>query len=331
MATVVSAIGCSHSPMLPTNPRLWLERADQDRNNPMLYDHSGQHVTFDELEAAAGDRYAQELDFALWERRYAECEQALDRLAHDVAAIGPEVAIVIGDDQGEAFERSSEPAVAVFWGDRWRTMILDQNAPGREPGEFYELAARGYAMDEVFEFDGHRDLGLDVITSLVREGFDVMSVASVPEGRGFGHAFGFIIRRVLRDLQIPVVPVFLNTYYPPNQPTPARCYDFGEALGRAISASALETKVLLVASGGLSHFVLDEGLDTDLLDAIAASDRETLRSIPPELLQAGSSEIRNWIAVAGAMAGRGLVYREYVPCYRTIAGTGCGMGFVRWE
>jgi 3-O-methylgallate 3,4-dioxygenase len=76
---------------------------------------------------------------------------------------------------------------------------------------------------------------------------------------------------------------------------------------------------------------VDEGLDTDLLDAIAASDRETLRSIPPELLQAGSSEIRNWIAVAGAMAGRGLVYREYVPCYRTIAGTGCGMGFVRWE
>ena len=330
MATIVSAIGCSHSPMLPTNPRLWLERADQDRNNPMLYDHNGRHVTFDELEAASGNRFARELDFALWEERYAACERALDRLAEDVAAIRPEVAIVIGDDQGEAFERSSEPAVAVFWGDRWRTMILDQNAPGREPGEFYELAAQGYAMDEVYEFDGHRDLGRDVIASLVREGFDVTSVAAVPDGRGFGHAFGFIVRRVLRDLHIPVVPVFLNTYYPPNQPTPARCYDFGEALGRAISASTLDAKVLLVASGGLSHFVVDEQLDTELLDAIAASDTATLRAIPPERLQAGSSEIRNWIAVAGAMAGHKLVYREYVPCYRTIAGTGCAMGFARW-
>jgi hypothetical protein len=89
--------------------------------------------------------------------------------------------------------------------------------------------------------------------------------------------------------------------------------------------------VLLVASGGLSHFVVDEELDQQLLDAIAGDDAAVLRAIPAERLQAGSSEIRNWIAVAGAMAGRELAYREYVPCYRTAAGTGCAMGFVRWE
>jgi len=330
MAIVVSAIGASHSPMLPTNPRLWLERADQDRHNPMLYDHNGRHTTYDHLEAEAGARYAPELEMALWERRFAACGAALDQLAADVAAIGPEIAIVVGDDQGEAFDRNSEPAIAVFWGDRWRTMVLDQNAPGREPGEFYELAAKGYAMDDVYEFDGHRELGLDIVHSLVEQAFDVMSVGEVPDRRGFGHAFGFIIRRVLRELSIPVVPVFLNTYYPPNQPTPARCYDFGQALGRAVTRSSLDAKVLLVASGGLSHFVIDEELDMRLLDAIEADDAATLRSIPADRLQAGSSEIRNWIAVAGAMAGRGLAFRQYVPCYRTGAGTGCAMGFVRW-
>jgi aromatic ring-opening dioxygenase catalytic subunit (LigB family) len=239
--------------------------------------------------------------------------------------------IVIGDDQGEAFERSSEPAIAVFWGERWRTMVLDQNAPGREPGEFYELAAKGYAMDEVYEFAGHEALGLDLVRSLVDDGFDITSVATVPAGRGFGHAFGFVTRRILRGQPIPVIPIFLNTYYPPNQPTPARCYEFGQGLERAITRSGVNANVMLIASGGLSHFVVDEELDQRILNAIASSDAAVLRSIPAERLQAGSSEIRNWIAVAGAMAGRALTYSEYVPCYRTAAGTGCAMGFVQWE
>jgi hypothetical protein len=29
---------------------------------------------------------------------------------------------------------------------------------------------------------------------------------------------------------VPVVPVFINTYYPPNQPSPARCYQLGQAV-----------------------------------------------------------------------------------------------------
>ena len=32
---------------------------------------------------------------------------------------------------------------------------------------------------------------------------------------------------------IPVVPIFLNTYYPPNQPRPHRCYAFGQAVRKA--------------------------------------------------------------------------------------------------
>ena len=40
----------------------------------------------------------------------------------------------------------------------------------------------------------------------------------------------------LEERQVPVIPVF-NTYYPPNQPTPARCYDFGVALRAAIESA----------------------------------------------------------------------------------------------
>ena len=36
-----------------------------------------------------------------------------------------------------------------------------------------------------------------------------------PDGGGYGHAYGFVIRRLFGGRSIPVVPVLLNTFYPP--------------------------------------------------------------------------------------------------------------------
>jgi 3-O-methylgallate 3,4-dioxygenase len=327
MATIVGAIGTSHSPMLLTNPRLWRERAAQDTRNKELFDNSGTHVTFDQLSAAVGEKYTAELTDEVWEQRYTACLQGMDRLAADLAELRPDVLVVIGDDQEEVFDASNQPSMAVFWGDSWETQTME----GAPPGEFFETVKTGYAMDAVHKFDGHPALALDAIKHLVASEFDVASVASTPPGHGFGHAYGFIIQRLLGERAVPVVPVMLNTYYPPNQPAPKRCYDFGKALAAGIEASAVDARVVLVASGGLSHFVVDEALDRRVLDGIANRDAESLRTIPEELLNAGSSEIRNWVAVAGAMHDREVLWSEYAPCYRTAAGTGCGMGFLRWQ
>lgn len=327
MATVVGAIGTSHSPMLLTNPRLWRERAAQDRGNKELYDTEGRHVTYDELAAAVGDRYAAELDDAVWEQLQTACVQGMDRLAADLAELRPDVLLVVGDDQQEVFDATNQPSMAVFWGETWRTGTME----GAPPGEFFESVKTGYAMDDVHTFDGEPRLALDVIRSLVAAEFDVASVAATPPGHGFGHAYGFIIRRLLGERSIPVVPVMINTYYPPNQPSARRCYDFGRALRAGIEASASDARVVLVASGGLSHFVVDEELDRRVLDGIRGRDAESLRGIPDHLLNSGSSEIRNWVAVAGAMHDREVLWSEYAPCYRTAAGTGCGMGFLRWQ
>ena len=327
MATIVGAIGTSHSPMLLTNPRLWRERAAQDTRNKELFDNSGTHVTFDQLSAAVGEKYTAELTDEVWEQRYTACLQGMDRLAADLAELRPDVLVVIGDDQEEVFDASNQPSMAVFWGDSWETQTME----GAPPGEFFETVKTGYAMDAVHTFDGHPALALDAIKHLVASEFDVASVASTPPGHGFGHAYGFIIQRLLGERAVPVVPVMLNTYYPPNQPAPKRCYDFGKALAAGIEASAVDARVVLVASGGLSHFVVDEALDRRVLDGIANRDAESLRTIPEEMLNAGSSEIRNWVAVAGAMHDREVLWSEYAPCYRTAAGTGCGMGFLRWQ
>ncbi len=62
-------------------------------------------------------------------------------------------------------------------------------------------------------------------------------------------------------------------------------------------------------------------------------DTAALTSLPEEMFQSGTSEIKNWITVAGIMAEAGLTMRlvDYVPCYRSEAGTGSAMGFAHWH
>lgn len=152
-----------------------------------------------------------------------------------------------------------------------------------------------------------------------------------PLKAGFGHAYGFIIDRLFRGKSIPVVPVLLNTYYPPNAPTARRAYDIGEKLARLISSSPRDLRVAVAASGGLSHFVVDEKLDRKVLDAIRSGDAATLRGLTRGELNSGSSEILNWVMVAAMSQGLKNDWSEYYPGYRTPAGTGTGMAFATWK
>jgi 3-O-methylgallate 3,4-dioxygenase len=69
-----------------------------------------------------------------------------------------------------------------------------------------------------------------------------------------------------------------------------------------------------------------------VLEALQKADAARLAGLPENLFQSGTSEIKNWITVAGAMAEAGLEMKlvDYVPCYRSEAGTGSAMGFAHW-
>ena len=77
----------------------------------------------------------------------------------------------------------------------------------------------------------------------------------------------------------------------------------------------------------MSHFTVDPEEDVKVVKAFLDCDGDVLGNIPKNRLNSGNSEIRNWITVGGAFAGLSSVWRDYIPCYRTLAGTGCGMGF----
>ncbi|WP_217207772.1 hypothetical protein [Streptomyces sp. AC550_RSS872] len=326
MAEIVFGAGTSHSPLLAAPPSLWAERADQDRDNPELYDRTGVIRSFDDLAARAGNTFDARRVMEVWQENWKSCQTALDRLREDFRRVAPDVVLVIGDDQRELFDSTNQPAMALSAAAEMKTGVIDDH-----DSAFLKEIAMAYLMNEEFTFAGHAALAEDLVRGLMDQGIDIGWMSNAPAGKGFGHAYGFPIYQFLRPDPVPVIPFMLNTYYPPNQPSPKRCFELGRALRAAAAASPVDARIAILASGGLSHFVVDEGLDRKVLDAIHAKDSDVLCSLPTNLLNSGSSEIRNWITAAGAMEGHDVEWSEYVPIIRSAAGTGCGMAFLSWK
>ena len=336
MAEIVLGIGTSHGPMLSTPWEQWDQRVGFDRQNKKHWYRGGTY-DFDQLVALRkDDGLAAEITPEKWQARSVACRAAIDTLAAKFAEVAPDVAVIVGNDQEELFTDDNFPAFAVYWGEtienRPRTEEQIANLP---PG--VAIAERGHAPPEDAVYPGHPALGEHIIGSLMNSGFDIAASRRLPKGSGYAngipHAYGFIYRQIMQDRVIPNVPVILNTFYPPNQPSAQRCYRFGAALKQAIESWESDARVAVLASGGLSHFVIDEALDRKVLDAFAAHDSDTLIAIPEDRYQAGTSEIKNWIPVAAMMdeCGKQMTLVDYVPCYRSLAGTGNAMGFLYWD
>jgi 3-O-methylgallate 3,4-dioxygenase len=323
MARIVLGLATSHSPQLSLPPEHWLRRGEEDQRNPSLYRvPDGKHVTFEELLAEAGSRIAPELTPEVLQKRYDANQKGIARLAEALERIAPDVLVVLGDDQQEAFHDDNMPAFCVYWGEQVPYVP-------RRAGGTAALTTWAYPK-EPKQYPGHPALALHIIDSMMEQGFDVAHSKYLQEGQSITHAVTFVYARILQGKSIPVVPIMQNTYYPPNQPRPRRSYAFGAALRNAIETSKSQARVAVLASGGLSHFVVDEELDRQVLKALEAKDIDTIASLPLERLQSGSSEIRNWIAAAGAVQHLEMEVIDYVPCYRSPAGTGCAMGFAQW-
>ena len=65
----------------------------------------------------------------------------------------------------------------------------------------------------------------------------------------------------------------------------------------------------------------------------AAYVADFLRGLPLSDLQAGTSELKTWITLAGVLEAETTRLHEigYIPCYRTPAGTGTAQGMYWWQ
>lgn len=329
MAEIVLGLACSHGPMLSTPPEGWDLRIPDDKRTMQHY--RGRTWTFDELiierqKENLGERITPDV----WRRQHAQCRAALKSLAEVFAKVKPDVAVLVGDDQMECFKDTLVPAFGVYYGDTFRNSELSAEQLARLPPGI-EISIPGHIPPGGATYPGCASLGLHLIQNLMDDGFDVAALKHMPRDLT-PHAHGFLCRQVMLDDVIPCVPVFVNTFYPPNQPKAARCATLGTALRRAIQSWPGNQRVAILASGGLTHFVINEDVDRIILDGIRSGDLSGITALGEPIFQSGTSEVKNWLPVMQAMSELNFKPKivDYVPCYRTLAGTGCSMGFAYW-
>ena len=331
MAEIVLGMASSHAPQLEMPPEHWRAYGDRGRTQAVHW-FAGNTYSFGELaELRAGEHFERECTDEKFQTRWDACQGAIGHLEGTLAAVKPDVCIILGDDQKESFDDENMPALSIFYGDA----IDDIPNPGGARGIYSDPeVARRPAGQLTHPADAA--LGEYLIEAFIENEFDVARSSKLPPGRdgdgSIGHAFYYVYRRLMNNVVTPNVPVLVNTYYPPNTPTASRCYRFGQTLRKAIEDWDSDKRVAVFASGGLSHTVIEEELDHRIIDGLKHDDVAKLTDYPDARFRAGTSEIKNWIALAGAMSGTGLALNmvDYVPCYRTEAGNGCAMGFAEW-
>ena len=320
MAEVTLGIGSSHSPMLSTPHEALAGLADLDR------------ARLPEFDAKARENatwIGRELGVEVTRARHEATQTAIRQLRGVLAEEAPDAVVVIGDDQNEWFSPDSQPALCIYWGDAVESLPppLESIPPVRRLS-YWGLYGDG--TNRTFPVDAA--LGRHLVETLTHEfEFDVAHARVQPRHSPFGHAWSFVHQRLMGDRVVPIVPIMLNTYYPPNQPTPKRCYQLGRAIRQAVEAWPTRKRVAIVASGGLSHFFVDQDLDRYVLELLAKKDGDALTALSPARLESGNSEIRNWIAAAGALEHLTMHLVDYVPSYRSEAGSGVGMAFALWQ
>jgi 3-O-methylgallate 3,4-dioxygenase len=308
---------------------MWPDHAARDQRYSLLGKDAKYH-TYEETLAGADPAIARELQPDVWEGKYERVQAAVESLSAALKAADADLALVIGDDQRELFVDDGIPAFACFTGTELTDMAPDAETFARLPRGI-QAAYWAVHGDEPATHPVAQELSAHIAERLALADFDLTVFTRQPAGRTLGHAFTFPRYRLGLPAATPIVPVFVNTYYPPNVPSAARCHELGRALRRAVEAWESDARVAVIASGGLTHFVIDEALDRGVLDSIATKDAAALAAIPRDRLRSGNSEILNWVTAAGTLEGLQPSVIDYVPGYRTPAGTGTGMAFARWE
>jgi 3-O-methylgallate 3,4-dioxygenase len=322
MAEIVFGMAVPHSGMLGKAPETWLDDGQRDRRNPALwYRNKVWNWTDLEAERRSGN-FPQFLTLEERKTRFEKCQVAMAKMRQAYLDAKVDVAIILGKDQKEVFVDHT-PSFAIYTGEE------SHNGPPQRPV---------WGPEARVTCKNHPELALHLIKSLEASGFDLTDLLTWPANSWLQnepivpHAYGFVYHRVMNNDVVPNVPILVNCFYPPTQPSMGRCIQFGRALRGAVESWDSKARVAIIASGGLSHFVCDETFDRNIIEFLGKSDLNSLAAVDERSYQSGTSEIKLYVPVLVAMEGKNapMTLVDYVPCYRSEAGTGEGMGFMYW-
>lgn len=238
---------------------------------------------------------------------------AFQDLGKEIAAIQPDVMLLISDDHLHNFFLDNLPAFCLGLGESHPSPVEDwlkvqkRDIPG-DPAFAAHLLGSLFASG--FEPALSMELTLDhgMITPL--------------ELAGISGAFR-------------CVPLLVNCVQPP-LPLMGRCIAIGRALREAILAWDAPARVVVLATGGLSHDVgtprmgeINEAFDRKFLQLLADGPPDALASWSQDHVNEagnGAEEIRNWLVAHGIGDCRGFRLDHYAP----VADWYTGIGLGRW-
>lgn len=305
-------LACSHAAGMFRPPEHW-QKWMVERVAPGV---------FERYPEAAKQRDSLEYCTELYERIH----RGFDDMRRAVAEYQPDVIVFVGDDQGDLFNLSNNPTLAIYIGEEemWGHQGYEWDVPMKDRS--------------VVNFANHVEVSRALAKGLIKKNFDVATLHRFdPQGRE-GYGLPHMAARIAPELdpsgEIPIVCVLLNEYYPP-LPSGQRCADLGRAMAEILDKR--DEKILVVASGGLSHYPserdfnrgdIDVPLDTWVLERIErgeVDELEKLFSFDSDTLRSGTGEIRAWISVAAAMGMPGRVV-DYMPVHACFT----GIAFAEW-
>jgi AmmeMemoRadiSam system protein B len=220
--------------------------------------------------------------------------EAMKQIGKDLDELKPDAVIVIGSDHLETFFLSSVPTFAVIAGETSKA----------------HFATKSYNMRM------HLPLAEDILDKLVQAEFDM----AYSQDALLGHSFAAVYEWIIADRDIPVVPIFLNTYLPP-LPTPQRCYKLGKEIARIVAGRP--ENVVIIASGGMSHYpgtwkYPQPAYDFDYW-AIAQLERgktdELMKLSSEQLDEVGNTEMLPWYPLFGAVGNVPAELLTYQPTW----------------
>ncbi|MCR5879622.1 hypothetical protein [Phenylobacterium sp. J367] len=226
-----------------------------------------------------------------------------------VVELGATAAVVVGADHYILFGPNCLPQMAIGIGDVQGPV---DPLPGVPRGAIASHPALARHILEV---------GQD-------EGFDWVAAGTM----AVDHSVGVPVRRCLpEDGSVATVPVYLAAGVAPLI-RPRRAYALGCSIRRAVDSFPGKERVVVIGSGGLSHWVglpqmgrINREFDKIVLDAVERGDAESLMAMSDDhVLEHGGNgalEIRQLLCAMGATQGGGRVI-DYVAWPGGVTGLG---------
>src|SRR6266699_1763087 len=207
---------------------------------------------------------------------------AMREIGDKFRALDPDLLIVISNAHCDDFVVHCVPAFAIHCGTR-------AEGSGGHHGPWPIDGEAGYAL----------------LRQLLDLGFDPAFTLDAKLGTAFTIPLDFCGY----PRATPFLPIFVNAYVPP-QPSPERCFAFGQALAHAIERAGRRAVVL--ASGGLSHYPgtpqyphPDIATDRVIFERLAAGNLRYLLSLDTAALdRSGNVECRSLQILAGMIGDR---------------------------